>query len=236
MKSFVSAFLALIVASAEAAREWKAPSSTDSRSPCPMMNTLANHGFLPHNGLDISMAILQTALSEAVNLDPAATAIVGALALQTSSTGNASTFHLADLDMHGVLEHDGSLSRQDIFFGDNHSFNETVWAQTLLHFTLPVISIETAAKARAAAIARAASVNPEFNMTAGQAQNSFIEQALYLSVFGSPTKGNAVTDHVKILFEEERLPYAEGFVRSNTTVTAANVLALVSQLATVVTV
>lgn len=30
---------------------WKAPSETDQRGPCPGLNSLANHGYLPHNGI-----------------------------------------------------------------------------------------------------------------------------------------------------------------------------------------
>lgn len=30
---------------------WKAPGKTDQRGPCPGLNALANHGYLPHNGI-----------------------------------------------------------------------------------------------------------------------------------------------------------------------------------------
>lgn len=30
---------------------FKAPGSTDQRGPCPGLNALANHGYLPHNGI-----------------------------------------------------------------------------------------------------------------------------------------------------------------------------------------
>ena len=107
--------------------EFISPSATDRRSPCPMVNTLANHGYLSRDGLNISMSDLVTAFNLSVNLESAATQLVGAKALLTSTTGNASTFNLDDLDEHGVIEHDGSLSRADIYFGDNHSFNATIW-------------------------------------------------------------------------------------------------------------
>ncbi len=43
---------------------------------------------------------LVTGLSESINLAAAATEFVGAAALTTSTTGNASTFNLDDLDAH----------------------------------------------------------------------------------------------------------------------------------------
>jgi hypothetical protein len=48
---------------------WRAPSADDDRAPCPMLNTLANHGFLPHNGRNITRDIFLKGLSDALNLD-----------------------------------------------------------------------------------------------------------------------------------------------------------------------
>lgn len=101
-----------------------------------------------------------------------------------------------------VIEHDGSLSRGDIYFGDNISFNETIWESTAAHFTESTISIKTAAKARKDRLEAAAAVNPEFSLPASQAQFSFIETALYLSVFGNTDDGNAKTEWVKTLFRK----------------------------------
>lgn len=30
---------------------YKAPGATDQRGPCPGLNAMANHGYLPHNGI-----------------------------------------------------------------------------------------------------------------------------------------------------------------------------------------
>lgn len=43
-----------------------------------------------------------------------------------------------------VLEHDGSMSRGDIFFGDNYSFNDTIWQITKAMFVEDTISVSTA--------------------------------------------------------------------------------------------
>lgn len=66
-----------------------------------MLNTLANHGYLPRDGSDISMDVLVAGLKAGVNLGADATKLVGATALKGSTTGNASTFHLTDLRKHG---------------------------------------------------------------------------------------------------------------------------------------
>jgi len=112
-----------------------------------------------------------------------------------------------------VIEHDGSLSRNDIYFGDNHSFNPKIFDTVAAYFTSATISIETAAKARAARISAARKANPTFNFTASQNQFSMFESALYLRTFGSAGKGNANTKFVQVMFREERLPYQEGYRR-----------------------
>ncbi|KAF2190095.1 Cloroperoxidase [Zopfia rhizophila CBS 207.26] len=157
---------------------------TSSDRPCPMLNTMANHGFLPRNGLTISMDVLAAGMKGGVNLAEDATRLVGVKALIASTIGGPNTFNLDDVNKQGVIGHDGSLSRNDIF-GDNHSFNQTIWNSTASHFTESTISITTTAAARKARLAEAAAANPEFSMTAGDAQNSIIESALYLSVFAN---------------------------------------------------
>ncbi|KAK4446746.1 putative aromatic peroxygenase [Podospora aff. communis PSN243] len=195
---------------------WQAPTPTDSRSPCPMINALANHGYLPRDGKNVSLADLITGFKDAINLAPDATLIVGLKALQASSTGNFLTIHLSDLAKHGVIEHDGSLSRHDIHSGDNHTFAPEVWAVTASQLNTETISIPLSAQVRKNRLAAAQSVNPDFHMNKDDIRFSFIETASYQLVFGRGLDGDARTDWVRILFEQERLPFDEGFVRSVT--------------------
>lgn len=152
-----------------------------------------------------------------------------------------------------VIEHDGSLSRGDIYFGDNHSFNSTIWGTVAAYFTEDTIDVKTAARARAARLAAAANENPEFNLTANGVNFSLIESALYLSVFNNGSSTTAVTEWVKVMFrkfhprhdfpirmileltcgnaEEERLPFAEGFTRPESIVSTAGILAKQAEIA-----
>lgn len=70
------------------------------RSPCPMLNALANHGFLPHNGQNISMDDLVKAFSDSVNLEPSVTKFVSKKGFTKTSTGRPDTLNLDDLDQH----------------------------------------------------------------------------------------------------------------------------------------
>ncbi|KAK4122183.1 Cloroperoxidase [Parathielavia appendiculata] len=214
---------------------WQSPSAEDRRSPCPMLNALANHGYLPRDGKDISVPRLVTALLDAINLAPDATIPAGLKALQTSTTGNALTFHLDDLAKHGIIEHDGSLSRHDIHApppnnNNNKDFAPEVWATVLPQLGPDgdrdddgTISIDTAAKARLAHIAAVKALEPEFSMSADDIKASVIETCLYLLVFGEGAEGRARREWVRILFEQERLPFEEGFKRSKKTLTSADI-------------
>lgn len=152
-----------------------------------------------------------------------------------------------------VIEHDGSLSRADIYFGDNHSFNATIWGTVASFFTEDTIDVKTAARARSARLAAAAKENPEFNLTSDGVNFSLIESALYLSVFNNGSSSTAVTEWVKVMFrksspfisptsfktleltcgdtEEERLPFEEGFTRPETIVSTIGILAKQAEVA-----
>lgn len=165
-----------------------------------MLNSLANHGYLPRDGLNIDADTLTQALSDGINIDPTTLAGAVQFAVSLSTTGNSSTFHLHDTLKHNAIEHDGSMSRDDVYNGgDALHFNATVWAQTTALFTEDTISLETAALARAARIAKAKEANPEYdainNSSAGLG-----ETALYEITFGDRVEGNAPTEWVKIFF------------------------------------
>lgn len=109
------------------------PLPSDLRSPCPALNAAANHGILPRNGRDIDLPTVGAAVLLAYNMTYETMLVVGEPGLKTSTTGNASTFHLSDLAQHEpqAVEHDGSLSREDKWFGDALDFSWEAWNRTL---------------------------------------------------------------------------------------------------------
>lgn len=68
--------------------------------------------------------------------------------LAHSTTGNSSTFNLEDSNVHNDIEIDGSLSRKDLYFGDNIHFDQEIWDQSSSKFEGDIITIRTAAKSR----------------------------------------------------------------------------------------
>lgn len=173
------------------------------RSPCPLLNSLANHGYLPRNGKDISVDALIDGMHAGLNLRDDAKLffrLQGNKAVTASSTGSKDTFHLNDLNKHDLIEHDASLSRADLFFGDNWSFNQTIFDETKSHWPSPTISVRDAARALAARQKTAQAVNPKFNLPLDGHTNSLGQTAMYLGLFGNYDNGNANRSWVEYFF------------------------------------
>lgn len=211
------------------------------RSPCPGLNVMANHGFLPRSGKDIDLAAIRTGVSQAYNYTPTTfdSAFKQAIDLGVSTTGNASTFNLEDLKKHDAVEFDGSLSRNDAYFGDDNSFNHFIWGTTALRLGLynygifgndTHVTVETAARARAARVRDAMAVNPDFNASANEMTGSPGTTALYLTTLWDDEADAAPKAWVRAFFgelyavvwvlsimlmmgitENERIPYLEGY-------------------------
>jgi hypothetical protein len=97
--------------------EYRKPEDTDSRSPCPALNALANHGILPRNGRHIKWTDMSKAVKSAYNLSPSMVIHIP-VASATLFEKNYFTdyFDLSDLNCHNGIEHDASLTRHDTAF------------------------------------------------------------------------------------------------------------------------
>lgn len=72
--------------------------------------------------------------------------------------------------------------------------------------------------------------DPKFYYTPLQYILSYGETALYISVLGDPTTGIAPVEYVKIFFEQERLPYNEGWRPTKQSTNLASLAGLILQL------
>ena len=101
-------------------KRWPAyvpPSSSDSRSPCPMVNALANHGILPHDGKNIAFTDLHAMVRKCFNFAPSFSFFASQFAANFMNKSYwKDHFDLADLSLHAnnAIEHDASLTRQDV--------------------------------------------------------------------------------------------------------------------------
>ncbi|GFP58912.1 putative sterigmatocystin biosynthesis peroxidase stcC [Trichoderma asperellum] len=200
--------------------EWIPAGPKDSRSPCPGLNVLANHGYLPRSGKNIDLPTLHSAFVDAYNYAPDTFDDVFGLVqtFKLTTTGNISTFNLADLAKHDYIEFDGSLSRNDFYFGDNLHFDPKIWATMSQRMALnevtrdpmsKYVTVESAAKARAARVADAMKINPTFNASSTEMMGSPGTMALWLTTLWDDSVGAAPKEWVKSFFEWERLPYTK---------------------------
>ncbi|ERF76991.1 hypothetical protein EPUS_06859 [Endocarpon pusillum Z07020] len=100
-----------------------------TRGPCPGLNALANQGYLPRNGNNITLSEVETALMSALHMDkPLASALTNSL---KPLVHKDKTFNLADMRQHNIIEHDASFTRLDFRQGDNYTF-QPLMLQALL--------------------------------------------------------------------------------------------------------
>jgi len=90
----------------------------DSRAPCPALNALANHGYLPHDGRDISLLQLTQALRDVYNLSLPFALFLSLIGILLCGHG------FFRLDLHGLaahdrIEHNASLAHADAAPGEH---------------------------------------------------------------------------------------------------------------------
>jgi hypothetical protein len=75
-----------------------------------MLNTLANHGYLPRDGKNIDLNTTINALGTALNIDEELSTFLYDEAITTNPAyPNVTSFSLDNLVRHNILEHDASL-------------------------------------------------------------------------------------------------------------------------------
>jgi hypothetical protein len=74
-----------------------------------MLNTLANHDFLPREGRNFTLPIVKHALRTGLNVSEDIAELLFKFALTTNPAPNATTWGLDTLGNHNILEHDASL-------------------------------------------------------------------------------------------------------------------------------
>ncbi|KDQ56716.1 hypothetical protein JAAARDRAFT_36206 [Jaapia argillacea MUCL 33604] len=109
------------------------PKKGDSRSACPALNVMANHGILPHDGRNITFRNLSTLVRQTYNFGPSFCFFVPWFSAQLLGRDYWSdTFDLSDLSVHNGIEHDASLVREDTNFQPDQGIPATDLIHELL--------------------------------------------------------------------------------------------------------
>ncbi|KAF2741403.1 Cloroperoxidase [Polyplosphaeria fusca] len=222
--------------------KWHPPVPGDLRSPCPLLNALANHGIIPHNGSGLTIEMMQDVLPTAINMSVEAATTLAEAGLSTSDDPASGVFTLEDLNKHNKVEHDASLSRKDFDEGgklypgpisrDDHTFNQDIFDEFLEHLNgTDPITIPAAAAARFSRIETERARNPNFTYGPAQQFGSYLESAVYLRLLTDPNTGTTPVSFVKIFFEQERLPFWEGWRTPSQQISGMSIAQDILQLA-----
>lgn len=158
--------------------QFMAAGPTDVRGLCPTLNTLANHGILDRSGIttfaEASNAVqfaygfgydLSTFLS-ALGLIAGGDLVSGKYSIGGADSRVPNTLGPAlGLDKHGTFEIDGSISREDVYFGNQADFIPSRWEtvrQQAVSAGGGFFGIETQIANQQATYETARATNPEF--------------------------------------------------------------------------
>ena len=220
-----------------------------SRSPCPLLNTLSNHGFSPRSGKNISMTDFNTAMICVLNLAPDFANLLTAtnfalLKLIPDEDGfTEETIDLETLNNYTTgAEHDASLSKEDRhlsirqgrFAEGGTPLGPIVPSSRLIDELMsdlpgPYLTTKSLGLARVRRTrASLASGAPPLNEQARTA--SFKDAGILLQVFGRGGGGErrALKRHVGEWLRNERFP--QGWRRSDTVLLTEDMVALAERV------
>ncbi|RYP55667.1 hypothetical protein DL769_010071 [Monosporascus sp. CRB-8-3] len=210
-----SAALQAIIAGALCAKasyptlpEWHPAGPDDFRGPCPMMNTLANHNFLPHDGRNITRQDIIKATGAALNFKESLASLMFDMAVVANPEPNATYFTL----------------RLDAYFGNNHVFNEEVFEQTKKYWTEPILNPDMLANSKLARQLDSKAFNPTYTFTETVENFSLGELAAPIIAFGDLQSGKVNRTLVEYFFVNERLPYELGWTTREQVVSTEDIL------------
>ncbi|KAE8222688.1 hypothetical protein CF319_g4159 [Tilletia indica] len=211
----------------DAAHPYKAPSATAQRGPCPGLNTLANHGYLNRSGIVTPQAIVQAVQAGYNMAQPLAVFLAWGAHLvdgnmltnlmsiggKSSSTGTnpPAPATVGGLNTHGLFEGDASTTRGDAQFGDNHTFNETLF-QVLVSKSKQYgggkYNLTAAAEVRWARIQDSIARNPNFDFTTPRYFTAYGESSFPIRFFvdGRDTSAALGMTNARLFFQNNTFP------------------------------
>ncbi|KAK1216607.1 hypothetical protein PQX77_020727 [Marasmius sp. AFHP31] len=180
----------------------------DSRCSCPALNALANHGVLPRDGKNISFKEMSRVINESYNFAPTFCFFVPNYAANfLNRSYSKDTFNLAELDLHNAIEHDASLTREDIRFNPDQSKPHPPFVKELLSYASgkdaegrTLLTEDDLARYSAKRRADSIANNPDYTLAKIHEFFSSSNNSTMLRIFGGRV------DDLKIMLMEERIP------------------------------
>ncbi|KAF7342271.1 Cloroperoxidase [Mycena venus] len=198
------------------------------------MNTLANHGYIPRNGI-ASFEEITNAVVEAFNLEYTFAAFIAANNMLTRgnpfinklSIGGESLLVpplpgkidgpvTGGIAKHGRFEGDASITRADAFIGDNVNFQDILYDMALLQLgklgddgpdgNNTVFNIETIVALKKLNIMTSQTTNPKFEFAARRMFAAYGEASFLLNAFVNGTTKQATLPIMSSFFRNQTFP------------------------------
>ncbi|KAJ8566202.1 heme-thiolate peroxidase [Phytophthora cinnamomi] len=192
------------------------------RSPCPGLNTLANHGYLPRDGKNVTIKMVMAVAKDKFNIAEDLVTVMGAL--------SPAVFDLNDLSKHNdPIEHDASMARSDSYFGEDPAVVTPSLINDVLSYGADgQVDVNDVAKIQSARITYGQQFNPNFDFSALPAFIAHTEAALFLRAFGGQNGNYCKTSFASTFFLREQFP--SDWKKSPTQIKLADALVTVSYL------
>ncbi|KAI0521617.1 putative chloroperoxidase [Xylaria bambusicola] len=215
--AFIAACAASPITSQAALKPYVKPKSSDSRGPCPLLNTLANHGYLPHDGRNITVQDIGNAIFDSTNWH----SDFGTLPAKFAFQGlGLSSIKLSDLNNPKGGEHPASLTRKDASSGDSNTIDTTRVAQFLADSKPNFLTVESLAKTRNRLDTTSNPLPTTQEISVGQGEGALLLLLMrdtYVRTDNISTI-RAPKDRTRVWLLEERFPTAQGWQPAKETV------------------
>ncbi|KIJ32618.1 hypothetical protein M422DRAFT_77316, partial [Sphaerobolus stellatus SS14] len=181
-----------------------------SRSPCPALNTLANHGYLPRDGHAITLKKLADSLTKGFGLSYGFALYMAVGTFLLLRRPGWRSFDLADTYRHGFIEHNASLSRDDCPYQSELGSRE-INPERVQEFLDKAAPTSTSNGRHMLTINEIASHRIELErrcapLSSQTKQQARIEFAMVMELFGEGEDREVMKEDVETLIKEERLP------------------------------
>ncbi|KAE8846637.1 hypothetical protein HRS9139_01204 [Pyrenophora teres f. teres] len=194
-----------------------------ARGPCPLLNTLANHGYIPRDGRNMTKDNVVSGLVNGINLEPVLAGILWQEGLVVNPDPNAVSFILDQLNAHNVLEHDASMSRADADLGNNHVFNETVFQSSRRHWTAETVTVDMMADTTVTRQSESHLTNGNCDLSAARVNSCIGQAGIPITVFGSIEQATVRRSVLEFWFRNEKFPTELGWFKKTDQITLSKV-------------
>lgn len=191
------------------------PRPGDSRSACPALNAMANHGILPRDGKNIPFPSIISKVHQTYNFSETFVYFTSNYVAHLLGRSYArDTFDLADISLHNGIEHDGSLTRLDVALAPDQGVPYPPFIRELLASATgqdpttgeAILTPTDLGRVTARRRVQARAANPQYSLANIHAKFSASNSTSLLRIFGGKVKD------LEVMLLEERIP--DGFESS----------------------